>query len=378
MATQTQISRPAPFIEDIGKDFAKSLIGVTGLPALTRDISEDLTKRTIQDPADPSKFRLETDEELANRQQIARERFQTFQQTQKAQEGFAPTVADQDQLQLDAARLAGKGVDSFRPFIKDAQTQFGKAITGLEGAEGLLGAGVDTRTAQEIAAGVAPPPGSIAEFTSPYQQQVIDATIADFERLSAQQREAIKDQQTALGVLGAERAGVQLGTFEADRARAQAALLAGIRQQGFQDAVARRQQDIANRQGLAQSRLGLGTFQTGLASQVPGLEQAQIAQLGRVGAVQQAQAQAQEDVGREAARMAAFEPQERLGFYGQGVTGLMGGYPVRSTTTNIPNPTPLQTALGVGSTLAGIYGAVKNPGTIDPSRLLKLPGSGTS
>ena len=362
MATQTQISRPAPFIEDIGKDFAKSLIGVTGLPALTRDISEDLTKRTIQDPADPSKFRLETDEELANRQQIARERFQTFQQTQKAQEGFAPTVADQDQLQLDAARLAGEGVDSFKPFIKDAQTQFGKAITGLEGAEGLLGAGVDTRTAQEIAAGVAPPPGSIAEFTSPYQQQVIDATIADFERLSAQQREAIKDQQTALGVLGAERAGVQLGTFEADRARAQAALLAGIRQQGFQDAVARRQQDIANRQGLAQSRLGLGTFQTGLASQVPGLEQAQIAQLGRVGAVQQAQAQAQEDVGREAARMAAFEPQERLGFYGQGVTGLMGGYPVRSTTTNIPNPTPLQTALGVGSTLAGIYGTVKNAG----------------
>jgi len=372
MATQTQISRPAPFIEDIGKDFAKSLIGVTGLPALSRDISESLTKRTIQDPADPSKFRLETDDELANRQQIAKERFQTFQQTQEAQKGFAPTVADQDQLQLDAARLAGEGVDSFRPFIKDAQTQFGKAITGLEGAEGLLGAGVDTRTAQEIASGVAPPAGSIAEFTSPYQQQVIDATIADFERLRGQQEEAIKDQQTALGVLGAERAGVQLGQFQADQDRALGSLLAGIRQQGFQDAVARRQQDIANRQGLAQSRLGLGTFQTGLASQVPGLEQAQIAQLGRVGAVQQAQAQAQEDVGREAARMAAFEPQERLGFYGQGVTGLMGGYPVRSTTTNIPNPTPLQTALGVGSTLAGIYGAVKNPGTIDPSRLLKL------
>jgi hypothetical protein len=81
-----------------------------------------------------------------------------------------------------------------------------------------------------------------------------------------------------------------------------------------------------------------------------------------VGAVQQAQAQAQADATREAARMAAFEPQERLGFYGQGVTGLMGGYPVRSTTTNIPNPTPLQTALGVGSTLAGIYGTVKNAG----------------
>ncbi len=365
MATQTQISRPAPFIEDIGKDFAKSLIGVTGLPALTRDISEDLTKRTIQDPS-TNEFRLETDEELANRQQIARERFQTFQQTQKAQEGFAPTVAAQDPLQTQAATLAGQGVDSFRPFIADAQTQFDKAAAGIAGAENLLGTGAGTGA------------GSIAEFTSPYQQQVIDATIADFDRLRGQQREAIRDQQTALGVLGAERAGVQLGQFEADQDRALGSLLAGIRQQGFQDAVARRQQDIANRQGLAQSRVGLGSLQTGLASQVPGLEQAQIAQLGRVGAVQQAQAQAEADVGREAARMAAFEPQERLGFYGQGVTGLMGGYPVRSTTTNIPNPTPLQTALGVGSTLAGIYGAVKNPGTIDPSRLLKLPGSGTS
>ena len=360
MATQTQISRPAPFIEDIGKDFAKSLIGVTGLPALTRDISEDLTKRTIQDPS-TNEFRLETDDELANRQQIARERFETFQQTQKAQEGFAPTVAAQDALQTQAATLAGQGVDSFRPFIADAQTQFDKAATGIAGAENLLGTGAGTGA------------GSIADFTSPYQQQVIDATIADFERLRAQQEEAIKDQQTALGVLGAERAGVQLGQFQADQDRAQAALLAGIRQQGFQDAVARRQQDIANRQGLAQSRLGLGTFQTGLASQVPGLEQAQIAQLGRVGAVQQAQAQAEADVGREAARMAAFEPQERLGFYGQGVTGLMGGYPVRSTTTNIPNPTPLQTALGVGSTLAGIYGAVKNPSGINAASLLNLP-----
>jgi hypothetical protein len=39
----------------------------------------------------------------------------------------------------------------------------------------------------------------------------------------------------------------------------------------------------------------------------------------------------------------------------------MGGYPGTFTTTNVPNPTPLQTALGVGTTLAGIYGAINNP-----------------
>ena len=77
MTTQTQISRPAPFIEDIGKDFAKSLVGVTGLPALAADISGQLTKRT-----DPATGELETDEAFQRRQDIARERFQTFQQTQ--------------------------------------------------------------------------------------------------------------------------------------------------------------------------------------------------------------------------------------------------------------------------------------------------------
>ena len=47
----------------------------------------------------------------------------------------------------------------------------------------------------------------------------------------------------------------------------------------------------------------------------------------------------------------------------------MGGYPGQTQTTNIPNPTPLQTALGVGSTLAGIYGALS--GNFDPTNLLK-------
>ena len=49
----------------------------------------------------------------------------------------------------------------------------------------------------------------------------------------------------------------------------------------------------------------------------------------------------------------------------------MGGYPGQTQTTVTPNPTPLQTALGVGTTLAGIYGAIKNPGQMDFSSFLK-------
>jgi len=74
----------------------------------------------------------------------------------------------------------------------------------------------------------------------------------------------------------------------------------------------------------------------------------------------QAQAQAQLDAQREATRMAAFQPQEQLDRFAGQVTGLIGGYPAQFQQSVTPNPTPLQTALGVGSTLAGIYGAI-NP-----------------
>jgi hypothetical protein len=81
-----------------------------------------------------------------------------------------------------------------------------------------------------------------------------------------------------------------------------------------------------------------------------------------VGAQQQAQTQAEADAAREGKRMEAFEPYERLGFLGQGLTGIMGGYGNQYQFQQQPNPTPLQTALGTGATLAGIYGAVRPGG----------------
>ena len=41
----------------------------------------------------------------------------------------------------------------------------------------------------------------------------------------------------------------------------------------------------------------------------------------------------------------------------------MGGYPRQTVSTNVPNPTPLQTALGVGTTLAGVYGGLTKEGS---------------
>ena len=86
--------------------------------------------------------------------------------------------------------------------------------------------------------------------------------------------------------------------------------------------------------------------------------QRQIAGLGTLGATQQAQTQAEYDASRQFAQMAVNEPQQRLGMLGQGVTGLMGGQQGAGTTLGQapPQTSPLGTALGIGSTLAGIYG----------------------
>ena len=67
-------------------------------------------------------------------------------------------------------------------------------------------------------------------------------------------------------------------------------------------------------------------------------------------------AQAVKDADREAARLEAYDPYERFGYLGSGLTGMLGGYPGQYQSQVTPNPTPLQSALGIGSTLAGIYG----------------------
>ena len=260
---------------------------------------------------------------------------------------FAPQVAAQDPLQTQAATLAQAGIGSFQPFLQAAQQGATDFSTGIASAQALTGTGAGTGA------------GSIQDFMSPFQQQVIDATLADFDQQRAIQEQNIRSRQAELGQLGAGRAGVELGQFRSDSDRARAALQAGLLQEGFGEAVSRRQQDLINRQNLAGEQLRGAGFQTGLANLIQGLQGTDISRLGSVGAIQQAQNQAILDAQREANRAAAFEPYERIGTFGSGIAQLISGYPAAGTRLQVsPNPTPLQTALGIGTTLAGIYGDI--------------------
>ena len=154
---------------------------------------------------------------------------------------------------------------------------------------------------------------------SPYQSQVIDATLAEFDRNKQIQEQSIRDQQAALGALGSGREGSATRRVCTGAARERALLQAGLLQQGFQQAQQARQQDIQNRFGLAQATQGLGQFRSGLGGQQAalGAQTGQIAgqnlaRLGQLGALNQAQRQAELDAQREATRQAAFLPQEQL------------------------------------------------------------------
>jgi len=249
---------------------------------------------------------------------------------------FAPQVAAQDPYQAAAYAQATdptKGLGAFQPFLT-------KASTAADAATALTGTGAGTGA------------GSIQSYMSPYQSDVIDTTLTEFDR----QTQIQKAQQAAQtlgtpGAFGGGREGVLQAEFLANQARNRSGIQADLLQRGFQNAVARRQQDLANQQAIAGQQATLGG---GLQN----LVQQQISGLGRLGGVQQAQNQAVLDAQRQAAQTQAYEPYQRLGTYGSGVASLISGYPGQTQIAQTPNASALQTALGVGTGLAGIYGGL--------------------
>ncbi len=302
--TQAQVL-PQQYMQDLGRDYGQQLAGLTAVP-------------------------LDTSQ-------------------------FAPQVAGQDPLQTQAASLASSGVGAYSPYLTQAATQGTQAISTLGGvspyisaAGALTGTGAGTGT------------GSIASYMSPYQSQVIDATLTEFDRQAAARQQSISDQAVALGGYGGGREGVQLAEYQTQSDRNRALLQGQMLQQGFGIGQQARQQDLMNQltlggaqAGLAQGQLGMGQYQQGLAQLAPQLAGGDIGTLSQIGGIQQQQAQNVLDAQRQANQMAAMEPYQRLGTYGAGIGALA---PVRGQMTQqiTPDPSPLQTALGFTSVLGGI------------------------
>ena len=268
---------------------------------------------------------------------------------------FAPSVAGQDPLQTQAASLAGSGVGAYQPYLTQAGTYGTQAGTTMAGVSPYISAAADL-----TGTGAGTGAGSISSYMSPYQSQVIDATLSEFDRQAAARQQGISDQAVALGGYGGGREGVQLAEYQTQSDRNRALLQGQMLQQGFGIGQQARQQDLMNQltlggaqAGLAQGQLGLGQYQQGLSKLVPALAGSDISTLTGIGGIQQQQSQAVLDAQAQANQMAAMEPYQRMGIYGSGVAQL-GQLPGQVQTSVTPDPTALQTALGTMSVLGGI------------------------
>ena len=313
--TETRQLSPE-FIEAAQKTFLADLTRQTGTPTVTT--------ATTQQPG-------ETAEQFAQRQALA----QQFGIRQAGMAALAPQVAPETQLQIDArtqAQDAATGLGSFQPFLT-------KATTAADAATSLIG---PMTTAQRQA------------YMSPFQQDVIDTTLTEFDRQAqAQQAQQAARTLGTPGAFGGGREGVLQAEYQAASDRNRAAIQAGLLQQGFQQAQQSRAADLAAQRGVA-------ALQSGLGAQQQALSRGQISGLGTLGAAQQAQQQAILDAQRQSAQMAITEPQQRLSTLGAGVMGITpgAGSIQIADTPAAPQASPLATALGLGLAGADIYGRI--------------------
>jgi hypothetical protein len=231
---------------------------------------------------------------------------------------YAQQVAPESQLQQQARGLAG-GLGGYQQYLDQAQQYSG--------------------------------PQAYQQFMSPYQQEVIDTTLTEFDKQRQMAQQQIGANAVQAGAFGGAREGIQQAEYGAQTLQDRAALQAQLLQQGF---------------GQAQQAAGQAfQQQQGLASLQPQLLGSQIGAMSALGQQQQAQQQAALDAQAAAAKEAAFEPYTRYGLVGQQLTGLAGGFPTQVQTYNPTQPaSPLQSLLGTLTGAGGLAGKVLGKGGI--------------
>jgi len=296
---------------------------------------------------------------------------------------FAQKVAGQDPLQTQAAGLATQGVGSYSPYLQAAQTAQTQGAGALgQAATAVGGLGAIQGQAGNIAQGQAGMTGPQAyqPFMSPYQSQVIDATLSQFDKSRLGGQQQIRDQAVASGNFGGGREGAMMGQYNADSLADRSALQAQMLQQGFGQAQQAANQNFANQGQLFNNQQNLFSMQNqqnlsnqGLAgaygnqmNQQFGLSDfnrtgmgQDINALGSIGALNQSQAQAELDATRMNEQTAAYEPYGRLSQYGNALTGLAGGMAGQQYQQQSQS-SPFQTALGTAMGLGGLYGKIFN------------------
>ena len=177
-------------------------------------------------------------------------------------------------------------------------------------------------------------PDAYKDFMSPYQQQVMDATLSEFDRQQTIGGLGLRDKAIQSGAYGGGREGIMQAEYMNQGAQNRAQLQAQLLNQGFQQAQAVRAADL-------QARQGLGTYQSALGQE------------------QQQYDQALKDATQIANREAQFQPFTQLGLIGQQLAQIQPGAFATQTVGPAaagPTPSPMSQFLGGAAGAAGIMG----------------------
>lgn len=203
-----------------------------------------------------------------------------------------------------------------RGFVAGQSNLEQQAATAAQGLNNLLG------------------PQGYEQFQSPYQQEVIDTSLAAMEREQQKGLGALRNQAVRAGAFGGGREAAMMGEYQASADMARAMQEAQMRQQGFESSQAQALSQL-------QAQQGLGGYQSQLGGQQRQIQQGQLA------------------ADQEAAREAAFADYTQLGLVAPQLASVIGGFPAATQVQSTPPPSTTQQLLGLGIGAAGLGGAVK-------------------
>jgi hypothetical protein len=247
---------------------------------------------------------------------------------------FAPQIAGQNVLsqaaQQQAASQAGLGSLQFNPTTG--------AIQGIGQGTGIAGYQPYLNQAQQYSG-----PQAYQQFMSPYQNDVINTTLAQYDVQAQKALQPLQASAVGAGAFGGARQGIQQAEYQSSSDMNRAQLQAQLLSQGYG-------------QAQQQANTAFGQ-QQGLASLQPSLAQSQIQQLGAAGTSNLAYQQSVLDAQRQAAQTAVYEPYQRAQFLQSSIGGLLSGYPQPAfgqTTQQTPSVSPLSQALSSAATVYGL------------------------
>tara|TARA_R100001143_G_scaffold40359_1_gene36900 strand:+ start:821 stop:2116 length:1296 start_codon:yes stop_codon:yes gene_type:complete len=273
------------------------------------------------------------------------------------------------------AAISGQGVAD--PYLQAAGTGLGTAAATTAGAANYQGA------------------NAYEQFMSPYQQQVIDATMAEYDTQAQEAQAALG--ASAGNAYGGGRFGVAQGQLAADQGSQRALLQAQLLSQGFGQAQGQANTAFGQQLGMGAQQAGQAAQQLGIGQQAMNQATGNVGLYGTAAGMQQGVGGSQQ--GFLGNQLGMYNQQGTqglgLGSYGQqGMGNLLNTYTTMGQQNQLYNQAildqqqalaqgiqlaPAQTMGNLGQFLSAAYGTPSSTvyqQTPNPSTLQTLLGAG--